>query len=187
MKLKKAKKMLKKLGVERIAIREYEGDEDQKDEYISTKGDHDLDDAEVVNGFVGYDNFEIEYRKASKKEKKKKKKRDIYGEELARIQRNLKHTQTGEGKFEDSAEEIEKREEQRQLQDARRRKEEQRREKERNSDNSEKEYSSNHHQNQEANRNNQRRYNNRNQNSSSKENGTDNVSNKPDNSEEKEE
>lgn len=191
MKLKKAKKMLEKLGVESCVIRNM--DEDDPREFITVKTgeSHTLDEVDVVESGLDGDVFEMKYKLSSKKKKKakkKEKKKSAYDDEIARIQRNLHHLKTGEGRYEESAEEIAKREEQREEQAAKRRKYPPKGNQvnQNQGDNSS---NNSHHQNPEANRNNRRRnnrYQNQN-NSSSNESGTKEVTNKPETSDEKEE
>lgn len=198
MKLKKAKKMLSKLGVDEVLIRENgrEPDDHQKDTIIPTDKSHSLDDAEIVSTTLGYDDFEITYEKpSSKKEKKKKKKamkKSAYDDEIGRIQRNLKNLKYG-GPYEKSEEELELEEERRQEQIAKQRRypakdnrvnPNARRENTNNPDSREV-----HHQNRENNQRNRQRTNGRyrgQQNPSSNDSGTNQVI-RPENSEKKEE
>lgn len=192
MKLKKAKKMLKELGISSIIIKDKNcsSNNDEPDIAIKTGETHKLDDAKVIRTSLSHDDFEIIYEKPStskkkKKAKKKARKKCAYDDEVARIQRNLHHLETGEGQYEESAEQIAKREEQMEEQAARQRKYPPKG----NHVNQSGHHSSgnSHHQNPEANHNNRRRYN-RNQNSSSSnESGTKEITNKPDYSNEKEE
>ena len=194
MKLKKAKKMLKELGIDTVIIKNNDcASSDGPDVSINTGEPHKLDDAKVVSTTLGYDDFEITYEKpSSKKEKKARKearKKSAYDDEIARIQRNLKHFKTGEGQYEESAEELAKREVQREEQRAKQRKYPPKGNSvdPRNNDSS---TNNSHHQNSDVNRNNRRYNNDRNKNqynSSSKESGTKVITNKPENSDEKEE
>ena len=127
MKLKKAKKMLKELGIDTVIIKDNDcASSNGPDVSINTGEPHKLDDATVVSTTLGYDDFEITYEKpSSKKEKKKKKKakrKSAYDNEIARIQRNFRHYKTGEGQYEPSEEEKEKMEDQRQEQNTKQRK-----------------------------------------------------------------
>lgn len=201
MKIKKARKMLKKLGVDEVLIRENgrEPDDHQKDTIIPTDKSHSLDDAEIVSTTLGYDDFEITYEKPSSKKEKKKKKKEMkksaYDDEIGRIQRNLKNLKHG-GPYEESQEEIDLREEKRQEQLEKQRRYPARdnkvnqntrpenREESNNPDNREV-----HHQNREANQRNRQRSNGRyrrQQNPSSDDSGTNQVT-RPENSEKKEE
>lgn len=188
MKLKKAKKMLKELGIDTVIIKDNDcASSNGPDVSINTGEPHKLDDATVVSTTLGYDDFEITYEKpSSKKEKKKKKKakrKSAYDNEIARIQRNFRHYKTGEGQYEPSEEEKEKMEDQRQEQNTKQRKYPPKGNPVNNRQNSGIENNT-HHQNPDTIRNNRRPNNNRNRNqrnSHSKESGTNQITNKPEN------
>lgn len=193
MKLKKAKKMLKELGVDSCIIRNKNEDDPREFFTIDTGKSHKLDDADIIESGLDGDVFEMKYELSSKKKKKSKKKdkkKLAYDEEISRIQRNLRHLKTGEGQYEESPEELAKREEQRLEQAERRRKYPPKGNQTNTNQNNSSEGNS-HHQNQETIRNN-RRYNGRNNRSSnsnnsySNESGTKEITNKPESFSEKE-
>lgn len=171
MKLKKAKKMLAKLGIPDVIIFEkgYEPKEDEKDMRISTLEDHELDEAIVVSTNLGYDDFEITYKKLSKKElkkkaKKKDKKKKFSDNEIERIKRNIDYIKTGEGMFEEDPEKAKEREERRKHHEER---QQDNRSNQRtqntgqsNQSTGNRNYNNNHHQDRNANNRNRQRYNN---------------------------